>query len=216
MNIIPLQFHDQLVEFTSEAFVNLTEMCAIYGKEPWQFLRLDSTKRYITALESASNSGDSPELGSRFDPQNLRIKKSVFTSKVRGQAGTWAHPSLAIACAQWLSPDFYIWCNEIIRKIFSGELALVPRKLSPNIPPFLPDQRYEHFQHRKFIVEELKKASQQWGSLLVRAKELAAQFEESDRTYLRWYYRWERGGFDDVSLVPYASIYKRRAKDTAP
>lgn len=36
--------------------------------------------------------------------------------------GTWMHEDLALIFAQWLSPDFYLWCNRRIKEILFGEI----------------------------------------------------------------------------------------------
>ena len=33
--------------------------------------------------------------------------------------GTWLHEDLALPFAQWLSPKFYIWCNDHIKELYN-------------------------------------------------------------------------------------------------
>lgn len=108
MSLLTEQWQGHALHFSStDAFVNITEMCAIFGKRPNDFLALPATKRYLDALAQDTN-----QL-----PENLVIAR-------RGQhaSGTWAHPDLALECARWLSPQFSIWCNRIIRRLLSGDL----------------------------------------------------------------------------------------------
>lgn len=100
------------IHFRLDGWVNLTEMCSAFAKEAYEFLRLETTKEYIRVLEDAQVcSGISPE------------QKVVITDRARGRAGTWAHPMLALLCAQWLSPEFHIWCNEKVLRILRGEVV---------------------------------------------------------------------------------------------
>lgn len=46
----------------------------------------------------------------------------VEASRVRGQAGTWLHPKLAVAFARWLDDDFAVWCDLHIDALLRGEL----------------------------------------------------------------------------------------------
>ena len=41
---------------------------------------------------------------------------------------TWLHEDLALPFAQWLSPKFYIWCNDHIKEL------LTTGATSPNLP----------------------------------------------------------------------------------
>lgn len=41
--------------------------------------------------------------------------------------GTWMHEDLALVFAQWLSPDFYLWCNDRIKELLQyGMTATQP------------------------------------------------------------------------------------------
>lgn len=41
--------------------------------------------------------------------------------------GTWMHEDLALVFAQWLSPDFYLWCNDRIKELLKyGMTATQP------------------------------------------------------------------------------------------
>lgn len=38
----------------------------------------------------------------------------------RKRAGTWAHWQIALAYAKYLSPEFHMWCNEVVRERMEG------------------------------------------------------------------------------------------------
>jgi hypothetical protein len=134
-NIITLDFQNHAIPFTTDAHVNLTEMCAAFGKRPAKFLELESTRRFIVALAADTglsldfnypNSGqlncaESPYLESSKCPESGHLKNLLVTLRGQHGGGTWAHPDLALECARWLSPEFAIWTNRAIRKLLSGE-----------------------------------------------------------------------------------------------
>ncbi len=37
------------------------------------------------------------------------------------EQGTFLHPYLAVKFARWISPDFEVWCDDVIRKILTSE-----------------------------------------------------------------------------------------------
>ena len=104
MNIIKLDYTDRAISATRQAWFNATEIAAMFGKQPYEWLRLPETERYIQALckreaekQADSNTGKS------------RITKSRFIKAKRGNAGgTWLHPKLAIAFARWCDVDFAV------------------------------------------------------------------------------------------------------------
>jgi len=109
--IIPFHYDGQTVRFNSDGWINATEVANRYGKKPVKWLELTSTKSYMAAL--------SKHLG--FDVRESDFKM-VETSRVRGRAGTWFHPKLAVAFARWLDDDFAVWCDLHIDALLHGEL----------------------------------------------------------------------------------------------
>lgn len=97
------------ITFRDDGWFNATESAKRFSQEVHEWLRLATTERYIAALGKA--------LG--FEPGFPR-DKLVRTSKVRGQAGTWLHPKLAIIFARWLSDDFAVWCDCQIDSVIRG------------------------------------------------------------------------------------------------
>ena len=116
--VIPFQAGD--------AFVNATAMCAAFGKEPYEFLRLTSTQSFVDAL--TEELGENPVVTRRG---NFGVNRENPVSLVQG---TWLHPDLALECARWLSPKFSIWCNRVIRRILSGEVMF--GKSADSFPDF--------------------------------------------------------------------------------
>lgn len=90
----PIQF--EVID--GQVMANATNMADAFGKKMDGYLRLKSTKEYVSALESRN--------------ANLRIIK-IQQGKGKVQ-GTWINEKLVIDFARWLSADFAVWCDEKI------------------------------------------------------------------------------------------------------
>lgn len=110
MSLISLAYEGHPITIRDDGWFNATEAASKFDKKPAKWLELPSTKNYMAALAKA--------LG--FDIRKSDIKL-VRTSKVRGQAGTWLHPKLAVAFARWLDDDFAVWCDCQIDDIIRGK-----------------------------------------------------------------------------------------------
>lgn len=110
MSLISLAYEGHPITIRDDGWFNATEAASKFDKKPAKWLELPGTKRYMQALAKA--------LG--FDVQKSDVKL-VRTSKVRGQAGTWLHPKLAVAFARWLDDDFAVWCDCQIDDIIRGK-----------------------------------------------------------------------------------------------
>ena len=118
MTLLTLDYNGGGITANREAWFNATEIAAMFGKRPVDWLRLPDTERYIAALckHEAEKSGKS------------EVRKSHFTKTVKGNSkkfkqGTWLHPKLAVAFARWCDVDFAVWCDEQIAEIISGGKA---------------------------------------------------------------------------------------------
>ncbi|MFJ2482357.1 KilA-N domain-containing protein [Pseudomonas sp. NPDC087598] len=103
--IIPFDYEGQAVRFNADGWLHATEIAERFGKEPAQWLRLDSTKEYIERLSE------------RMEKSNVGKSHITLVKTRRGNtstSGTWLHPKLAVKFARWLSVDFEIWCDEQI------------------------------------------------------------------------------------------------------
>lgn len=128
----PAQFHkqtlvsathgDAALHFTQDGWFNATEAAAKFGKRPVDWLKLESTKRYIAAVERSFNSGRVPGLGtSTANCEKSSQLELIVTRSGRHNSGTWLHPALAVVFARWLNVDFAIWCDTQIRQILAGQ-----------------------------------------------------------------------------------------------
>ncbi|CAB3627501.1 KilA-N domain [Achromobacter sp. 2789STDY5608633] len=106
------QYEGLPVQFMGDGWFNATGPAKRHGKKPAHWLALPGTKSYMAALGKA--------LGFEVGFPDIKL---IRTSKVRGQAGTWLHPKLAVPFARWLSDDFAVWCDLKIDAIARGGSA---------------------------------------------------------------------------------------------
>lgn len=110
-NVIPFHYEGQAVRFNSNGWINATDVAKRFGKKPAKWLELPSTQSYMAALIRHLS----------VDVRNSDFKL-IEASRVRGKAGTWLHPKLAVAFARWLDDDFAVWADLHIDALLRGEL----------------------------------------------------------------------------------------------
>ncbi len=87
--------------------INATEMAKPFGKKCDDWLRTEQSKRMIKAISESKNC-DSPDLVKVTHGDN---------------GGTWMHEDVALVFAQWLAPEFYLWCNDRIKELLTKGVA---------------------------------------------------------------------------------------------
>lgn len=109
--IIAADYNGLSVHFTEEAWFNATEAAERFGKRPNDWLALDDTKAYLTAVENTSVTGipNTPKNG------------DLIRTKRGKNGGTWLHPMLAVSFARWLDPAFAVWCDGQIYALIRGQ-----------------------------------------------------------------------------------------------
>lgn len=90
--------------------VNATEMAKSFGKTPKDWLRTDQAKVLIERLSAV---------------RQISLTELVTVNQGGNKQGTWMHEDVALVFAQWLSPDFYIWCNDRIKELVTTGVATV-------------------------------------------------------------------------------------------
>jgi len=85
--------------FSETVFFNATVAGKAFGRIPRDWLRLEETRRYIDALCA-----------------RIQVDINQLVRRVNGSdaGGTWFHQKLIVPYSRWLSPDFAVWCDEII------------------------------------------------------------------------------------------------------
>lgn len=76
------------------------------GRAPSDWSDLASTKEFVSAVEASFNAG----------------KPGIITKKGRG-GGSMAHWQIGLAYAKYLSPEFHMWCNTVVRAHMEGKPA---------------------------------------------------------------------------------------------
>lgn len=111
--VIPFEYQGEPVHFSTEGWINATEIAKRFGRRPAKWLELPGTKSYMAALAKALGTSG--------------VRKSDFglvrTQKGGPQQGTWLHPKLAVSFARWLDDDFAVWCDLHIDALLRGEIS---------------------------------------------------------------------------------------------
>jgi KilA-N domain len=95
-----LTFKDNDIR-TKGDMVCLTDMAKPFAKRVNNWQRMEATQAYLEALSVVTL---------------ISVTLLIETS----DSGTFAHPEVAIHFAQWLSPEFHVWCNINIRQFIEG------------------------------------------------------------------------------------------------
>lgn len=108
----PLQIFDYngmniTFENNGKVMVNATEMAKAFGKRPVEWLRTEQSEDMIKCLA---------EVHKCTSDDLLIVRKGNFSDD---QQGTWMHEDVALIFAQWLSPEFYVWCNNRIKELLT-------------------------------------------------------------------------------------------------
>jgi hypothetical protein len=98
-----------------DEFLCLTDMWKAAGrpenKAVADWRKLPGCERFVEHIAAAYNVG----LSHVFDTERGR------------SGGTWAHWQIALAYAQYLSPEFHAWCNEVVRAHMEGRRIEPPQ-----------------------------------------------------------------------------------------
>ena len=93
--------------------VNATQMAKAFGKRPNDWLNLPSTKEFLDELTDTRKSCN-------VEYQAVITKKGGSNLE---EQGTWMHEDVALVFAQWLSPEFYLWCNDRIKELIKNGVS---------------------------------------------------------------------------------------------
>ncbi len=112
--IITSRYNGQNLSFNEQGWFNATQASKHFGKRPNDWLNLEETKNYITALSTHLGISDSKSL--------IKTKRggNIVTSENGNAQGTWLHPKLGVAFARWLDVNFGVWCDMQIDQLLRG------------------------------------------------------------------------------------------------
>lgn len=95
--------------------INLTKICQHFNKQVKRWLANPTTKSFILALESADG-------------------KSVLTQNIGNngkEQGTFGNRQVALKLAQWISPEFEVFCIQKLDELFqTGKTELNPKQIN--------------------------------------------------------------------------------------
>lgn len=100
------QYNGSPITFNNgdRVMVNATEMAKPFGKRTNDFLSSKSTQELIASLSVKTG---------------IPATGLVVVNQGGNNQGTWLHEDLALIFAQWLSPTFYLWCNDRIKELLT-------------------------------------------------------------------------------------------------
>lgn len=107
-NSSPLVYNGHEVTVKAEK-MSLTDMWKASkspaNQDPAQWMRSTAAEAFIEAVSV-----------------NMGISHNELVKTVRGgkTPGTWAHWQVAFAYAKYLSPEFHMWCNQVVRERMEG------------------------------------------------------------------------------------------------
>lgn len=117
--------------------LSLTDMWKAAGADaqqaPAKWRSLPSTKAFVDHVEVTIGKSDS------------ELFKVVNGGR---QPGTWSHWQVAMAYAKYLSPEFHMWCNSVVRAHMQGEKA-------PGIPAETLEQIERSFGIMRMVVHKV-------------------------------------------------------------
>lgn len=157
--------------------VNATEMARPFGKRPNDFLSSKSTQELISSLSAKTG---------------ISATALVIVNQGGNNQGTWLHEDLALIFAQWLSPTFYLWCNDRIKELMQVGFTATPATLeamigNPDLVIGLATQlkqlRAENAEQQKVIEEKTQQLdeSEEWFSI-----KRWAQIHHKDWRKFKW------------------------------
>lgn len=142
------KYMDREISFKKEdgsVMVNATEMARPFDKTPKDWLRTDQSDRLITALASR---------------QKCHLTDLVKVINGGINNGTWMHEDVALLFAQWLSPDFYLWCNDRIKELMRVGMTAMPQTVeamlaNPDLIIGLATQLKEERQRSEALAQDV-------------------------------------------------------------
>lgn len=165
-------YNDTTLVFTHDKKINLTDMWraadGTASQRPANWLDLEGTRNFLESLK-----------------EKLNVEKTYILEKTRGVGGgTWGHYQVALAYAKYLSPEFHIWCNEVVKERIETQ--------------GVPKEALHRFKIPQTLSEALRLAADQAHQLELQAPKVEAydHFMDTDSV-------WNlMEGFKSIGLHP--------------
>ena len=140
-NLLKYAYQGSEVTFSNgdNVMVNATQMAKPFGhgKEPSYWLSTQQAKNIIDAISASRN----------LEPTDLVIVRNGGSN-----CGTWMHEDVALVFAQWLSPDFYVWCNDRIKELIKNGVSDIRETTADR----MKELEIEEMKARKGIADSLR------------------------------------------------------------
>lgn len=152
-------------------FINATEMAKPFGnsKRPANWLKSLPAISYMDAVSDATGVASA-------DLQ--RVTKGGDSNS--SQQGTWLQEDVALAFAQWLSPQFHVWCNQKIKELLTrGQASIAPRT-EFQVPQTFSEALMLAAKQAERIEADAKVIKEQKSVIAQKESQLAAAREESE------------------------------------
>ena len=117
MNI--LTFRDHQISQRTDGFVNLTQMAKANAVRLNKYFESVETRKYLKAAQESIRHESCQQKS--YCPDSGQQEITQVTGVGRNKQ-TWGHPLVALHLAQWISPEFHVWCNRHIKTLIeTGE-----------------------------------------------------------------------------------------------
>jgi hypothetical protein len=143
-----LKFDNRIIGLDDAGMWSLTDMWAAAGaskhQRPADWIRQSDVQVFISAVERQYHDELKKAAARKAGVQKAMGRKAadhpgMFPSALRQQSGrVFAYWQIALAYAKYLSPQFHMWCNEIVRRYLNADPELV-EDMFDRMP--VPDQR---------------------------------------------------------------------------
>lgn len=112
MDITKHSFNGNEIAFMGNkrnVMINATQMAKPFGKLCKDWLRTEQSQRMIAVIS-----------------ERQKCLPSDLVKVTNGDnGGTWMHEDVALVFAQWLSPEFYLWCNDRIKELLTQGVSTI-------------------------------------------------------------------------------------------
>lgn len=106
------------------------------GKQPSNWLRLDSTQELIQELSRSSDLRNGQELTEELRRNPALGENLINVTRGGAMQGTFAHELLAISYAGWISPKFQLMVNQVFLDYKKGELKNTQKPFKSYLPEY--------------------------------------------------------------------------------
>jgi hypothetical protein len=134
-----LTFRDHQISQRDDSFVNLTQMAKANSKRLNAYLQSSETQKYLKAAQES------------ICHESCQLTEVVQTLGFGKNKATWGHPLVALHFAQWISPEFHVWCNRHIKTLIeTGETSVVAPQQEAKTVQIYPGMKVEGLSELTF------------------------------------------------------------------